>query len=268
MLKKKFKQKEEEADNAALTQIKLESQEKKVKMLLEEIANLTSELHARDKDLMDSKRMSYELEKLKEIEYLYHGAVDEKEQLNAALLQRNYDIDSLQSQINDFESRIRELSDKTFSSNSKSFIHEIEELNGIIQSKEAEISKLRSTINIKESYASELETELEKVKTISNGNERNFEREKDILVENSKHLERKNADLEKKMRELEHEFGSHMRKNLEDEIKSLRQQNQARQETIIRLEGEELELRSRITHYERIRGSHSGDVEELTNRIK
>ena len=59
-----------------------------------------------------------------------------------------------------------------------------------------------------------------------------------------------------------------MRRNLEEEIRSLRHQNQSRQENIIRLEGEELELRSRITHYERIRASHSSDVEELTNRIK
>lgn len=35
MLKKKLKQKEEEVENAALTQIKLESQEKKNKMLID-----------------------------------------------------------------------------------------------------------------------------------------------------------------------------------------------------------------------------------------
>lgn len=59
-----------------------------------------------------------------------------------------------------------------------------------------------------------------------------------------------------------------MKSNLEEEIKSLRQQNQSRQETIIRLEAEELELRSRISHFERVRGTHNADVEELTSRIK
>jgi hypothetical protein len=70
------------------------------------------------------------------------------------------------------------------------------------------------------------------------------------------------------MRDLEFEFGSVMKKNLEDEIKNLRGQNQSRQENIIRLEAEELELRSRISHYERVRGTHSSDMEELTGRIK
>lgn len=40
------------------------------------------------------------------------------------------------------------------------------------------------------------------------------------------------------MRDLEFEFGSVMKKNLEDEIKNLRAQNQSRQENIIRLEAE------------------------------
>ncbi len=40
-----------------------------------------------------------------------------------------------------------------------------------------------------------------------------------------------------------------MKKNLEEEIKNLRAQNQSKQESIIRLESEELELRSRISHY-------------------
>ena len=90
------------------------------------------------------------------------------------MLQKNYDIDDLQSQINDFETRIRDLSDKTFTTNSKSFIHEIEELNNLIQSKESEINRCRSTITIKESYISELEGELEKAKTTIVGNEKNF----------------------------------------------------------------------------------------------
>lgn len=37
------------------------------------------------------------------------------------------------------------------------------------------------------------------------------------------------------MRELEHEFGANMIKNLEEEIKSLRIQNQGKQENIIRM---------------------------------
>lgn len=37
------------------------------------------------------------------------------------------------------------------------------------------------------------------------------------------------------MRDLEYEFGSIMKKNLEDEIKNLRSQNQSRQENIMRL---------------------------------
>ncbi len=59
-----------------------------------------------------------------------------------------------------------------------------------------------------------------------------------------------------------------MKKNLEDEIKNLRSQNQLKQENIIRLEAEELELRSRLSHYERIRSTHNSDLDELTNRIK
>lgn len=34
------------------------------------------------------------------------------------------------------------------------------------------------------------------------------------------------------------------------------------------MEADELELKSRISHYERIKATHSGDVDELTNRIK
>ena len=93
-----------------MTQIKLESQEKKNKMLIEEIQSLAQELHDREKDLTEMKRISYEYDKLKNIEYQLQGVVEEKEQLNAALLQKNYDIDSLQGQINDFETRIRDLS--------------------------------------------------------------------------------------------------------------------------------------------------------------
>ena len=59
-----------------------------------------------------------------------------------------------------------------------------------------------------------------------------------------------------------------MIKNLEEEIKSLRIQNQSKQETIIRMEGEELELRSRISHYERIRNSHDSDLDDLSSRIR
>lgn len=40
------------------------------------------------------------------------------------------------------------------------------------------------------------------------------------------------------MRELEFEYGSIMKRNLEDEIKNLRTQNQLKQENIIRLEAE------------------------------
>lgn len=52
-----------------------------------------------------------------------------------------------------------------------------------------------------------------------------------------------------------------MKKNLEDEIKNLRSQNQLKQENIIRLEAEELELRSRLFHYERIRSNHNSDLD-------
>lgn len=52
-----------------------------------------------------------------------------------------------------------------------------------------------------------------------------------------------------------------MKKNLEDEIKNLRSQNQLKQENIIRLEAEELELRSRLSHYERIRSTHNSDLD-------
>jgi chromosome segregation ATPase len=70
------------------------------------------------------------------------------------------------------------------------------------------------------------------------------------------------------MKDLEFEFGSTMKRNLEEEIRNLRGQNQSRQENIIRLEAEELELRSRISHYERVRATHSSDMEELSSRIK
>ena len=71
------------------------------------------------------KRITFEYEKLKHTEAQFGTLAEEKEQLNAALLQKNYDIDNLQTQINEFESRIKDLSEKTFSTNSKSFIHEI-----------------------------------------------------------------------------------------------------------------------------------------------
>ena len=42
------------------------------------------------------------------------------------------------------------------------------------------------------------------------------------------------------MKEVEHEFGASMIRNMEDEIKILRSQNQSKQELIIKMEGEEL----------------------------
>lgn len=63
-------------ENAALTQIKLESQEKKNKMLIEEIQSLAQELHDREKDLVEMKRISYEYDKLKNVEYQYQALLE------------------------------------------------------------------------------------------------------------------------------------------------------------------------------------------------
>lgn len=82
------------------------------------------------------KRIGHIQEKVKELEYQYNLVVDEREHLNAALLQRNYDVESLQSQINEFEGRIKTLSENPQTSNSKQFINEIEELNKLMQMKE------------------------------------------------------------------------------------------------------------------------------------
>ena len=94
-------------------------------MLIDEIHSISNELSDRERSLSEMKKISYEYEKLKNIEYQYQMIFQEREHLNASLLQKNYDIDNLQGKVNEFEAKIRDLSDKTFSTNSKSFIHEI-----------------------------------------------------------------------------------------------------------------------------------------------
>lgn len=59
-----------------------------------------------------------------------------------------------------------------------------------------------------------------------------------------------------------------MKKNLEEEIKSLRNQNQSKQETINRMEVNEMELQSRLAHFERIKGTVDSDIEEMASRIR
>lgn len=56
-LKKKLRMKEEEVENTALLNIKVESLEKKNKMLLVEIENLNNDLSSRDKESIELKRL-------------------------------------------------------------------------------------------------------------------------------------------------------------------------------------------------------------------
>ena len=104
--------------------------------------------------------------------------MEERDNLNGALLQKNYDIDNLQSQLNQFEIRIREINEKNMNNQSKVLISEIQELNEIIRSKDTEITKLRSSYSLKETYAEELETEVEKTKNSISSLEKYYENQK------------------------------------------------------------------------------------------
>ena len=85
-----------------LTVIKLESCEKKVKLLTQEIHTLTENLDEKDRENSELKRFSYEVEKLRGIQSQCNFLLEERDNLNGALLQKNYDIDNLQSQLNEF----------------------------------------------------------------------------------------------------------------------------------------------------------------------
>ena len=45
-------------------------------MLIEEIQSLAQELHDREKDLTEMKRISYEYDKLKNLEYQYQAVLE------------------------------------------------------------------------------------------------------------------------------------------------------------------------------------------------
>ena len=78
--------------------------------------------------------------------------LEERDNLNGLLLQRNYDVENLQGQLMEFEQRIKEVGEKSTNSQSKILINEIEELNEIIRSKDADITKLKSSLMLKEEY--------------------------------------------------------------------------------------------------------------------
>lgn len=59
-------------------------------------------------------------------------------------------MDSLQSQIQQFETRIKELGDKSYNSSSKPLLAQIEELNNLVQIKENDINKLKANNGLKE----------------------------------------------------------------------------------------------------------------------
>ena len=141
---------------SGLISLKLQSCEKKIKLLNQEIGSLTEALDEKDKENLELKRFSYEAEKLRGIQMQYNMLLQERDNLNGALLQKNYDIDNLQSQLNEFELRIRQINQKNVNNQSKVLINEIEELNEIIRNKDGEITKLRSSLALKETYAEEL----------------------------------------------------------------------------------------------------------------
>ena len=82
----------------------------------------------------------------------YNMMLEERDNLNGLLLQRNYDVENLQGQLMEFEQRIKEVGEKSTNSQSKILINEIEELNEIIRSKDADITKLKSSLMLKEEY--------------------------------------------------------------------------------------------------------------------
>lgn len=110
----------------------------------------------RDKDIIGLRKSSQSKDRLKELEFLYTSTSEEKEQLNATLLQKNFIIDSLQTQVNEFESRIKELSNKTHANSSNPLLMEIDELNNLVHMKENEINKLRANYSLKEEQIREL----------------------------------------------------------------------------------------------------------------
>lgn len=87
---------------SGLISIKLESSEKKVKLLTQEITSLSENLDEKERENSELKRVSYEAEKLRGIENQYNLLLEERDNLNGALLQKNYDIDNLQTQLNEF----------------------------------------------------------------------------------------------------------------------------------------------------------------------
>lgn len=101
-MKKKIKEKEKETEMSGLISIKLESSEKKVKLLTQEITSLSENLDEKERENSELKRVSYEAEKLRGIENQYNLLLEERDNLNGALLQKNYDIDNLQTQLNEF----------------------------------------------------------------------------------------------------------------------------------------------------------------------
>jgi septation ring formation regulator EzrA len=125
-IKRKLRAKEEEGENHALLAIKIESLEKKNKMLLQEIETLNQEVTAKEKEAIELKRVGPSQERLKELEYQFNITIEEKEQLKATLSQKSYDIEGLEGQIKEFEGRIQELNSKSYGSNSIPLLGEIE----------------------------------------------------------------------------------------------------------------------------------------------
>lgn len=89
--------------------------------------------------------------------------------------------------------------------------------------------KLKSSLNLKVEFIDEIEQDMEKYKKKMESRELQYEKEKNSLVNKNKDLEKKCQEIEKRIREVEFDYGMQMKKSLEDEIRVLRSQNQAKQ---------------------------------------
>lgn len=109
------------------------------------------------------RSLSYEVDRLKDIQNNYNRVVDERDRVTDTLKRKHGEIEAMHKEIENLTIKIQEVSNKRQEYSTRNLMAEIEDLNDYIRRNEGEISKLKNIIELKEEYSLKLEEEIRKI---------------------------------------------------------------------------------------------------------